>query len=336
MKGRARSILIAVAVLLSMSVAPGAVQARDPNAGNDADTVSTAISNVAPNNDGVTILTPRKASDGTYGTSGAAVSVTIPADAGGVVVLRRNAQSVHSGVQIGLPANANRAVASQAHDGTVAYSGDNSTTAVQALGSGVRILTVIESNSAPTEFVYAVGAPSGRLSLQPDGGVWVLGADGSLLGGFMKPWAKDHNGADVPTRFDIRGNNLVQVVDHQSPSVVYPVVADPYMFIDLIDHATYVYHSGYGGTLQVFPTPWGRINYTIPVGAFAWDELSTKYPYYVQVNANGMRDQLICHWVIAAHWINHPSYNLDYWRPDVGFAQTVNANCNPGGSVWFD
>jgi hypothetical protein len=46
-----------------------------------------------------------------------------------------------------------------------------------------------------------------------------------------------------------------------------------------------------------------------------------------------MRDQLICHWQLA-FW--RDTYNLDEWRADVGYPQTVNSNCNPGGTKWFD
>ena len=52
---------------------------------------------------------------------------------------------------------------------------------------------------------------------------------------------------------------------------------------------------------------------------------------------NGMRDQLICHQQIVA--IKDPgkaTWNIDEWRPDVGYLQTVNASCNPGGAKWFD
>jgi hypothetical protein len=70
------------------------------------------------------------------------------------------------------------------------------------------------------------------------------------------------------------------------------------------------------------------------IGAFAWDELYTKYKNIgLCCNLNGMRDQLICH-VQFAFW--RATFNLDEWRPDVGYLQTVNSSCNPGGSKWFD
>jgi hypothetical protein len=50
------------------------------------------------------------------------------------------------------------------------------------------------------------------------------------LGVIAAPWARDANGRAIPTRYEIQGTTLVQVVDHRRPGVVYPVVADPNLF----------------------------------------------------------------------------------------------------------
>lgn len=41
------------------------------------------------------------------------------------------------------------------------------------------------------------------------------------------PWATDANGNDVATHYEVVDGSLVQVVDHRSSGVAYPVVADP-------------------------------------------------------------------------------------------------------------
>ena len=42
------------------------------------------------------------------------------------------------------------------------------------------------------------------------------------------PWAKDANGKNIPTSYEISGTMLTQKVDHaQGDDVTYPVVADP-------------------------------------------------------------------------------------------------------------
>ncbi|MFE7196542.1 hypothetical protein [Microbacterium oxydans] len=63
---------------------------------------------------------------------------------------------------------------------------------------------------------------------------------GEVLGSFAAPWAKDSAGKDVPTRYELNGQTLTQVVDHDSSST-YPVVADP----------TYTTHVSYLSKAQV-------------------------------------------------------------------------------------
>lgn len=43
----------------------------------------------------------------------------------------------------------------------------------------------------------------------------------------LPAWARDANGVAVSTHFALKGNKLVQYVDHRQPGVAYPVVADP-------------------------------------------------------------------------------------------------------------
>lgn len=46
----------------------------------------------------------------------------------------------------------------------------------------------------------------------------------------------------------------------------------------------------------------------------------------------GMHDQFRCHWEFARVVApDKPSWNLEPWRPAVGYARTVAARCNPGG-----
>ncbi len=56
--------------------------------------------------------------------------------------------------------------------------------------------------------------------------VLLLGPNDELLTTFDPAWAKDANGAPVPTRYEIEGNTLVQVVDFTADTA-FPVVADP-------------------------------------------------------------------------------------------------------------
>jgi hypothetical protein len=76
------------------------------------------------------------------------------------------------------------------------------------------------------------------------------------------------------------------------------------------------------------------------VGLAGWNELYTKYGNVgsgIKFNLTGMKDQYICHQqVVAVVAPNKSSWNLDEYRPSVGYLATVNAQCNPGGQNIFD
>lgn len=123
-------------------------------------------------------------------------------------------------------------------DGVVAFAGDaGAATAVvptEEGDGGVQMLTVIAEPLAPTSYEYEVEVPDGgSVQLTDDGGAVVLDGAGELLLAVPAPWAKDADGAPVPTRFELSedGTGLVQVVEHASGEYAYPVTADPIWFV---------------------------------------------------------------------------------------------------------
>ncbi|MDR1428154.1 MAG: hypothetical protein LBJ08_10445 [Bifidobacteriaceae bacterium] len=92
---------------------------------------------------------------------------------------------------------------------------------------------------------------------QEEGGIVFRGSDGSLLGGFGAPWAKDVSGKDIGTHYELADGAVIQVVDIVAPDR-YPIVADPYLWIDLISSATWTHNSN-GWTLEVKPMTWARL-----------------------------------------------------------------------------
>lgn len=98
--------------------------------------------------------------------------------------------------------------------------------AVTPLATGTQVLIGIDSADAPTTYDFGVrGDVSPREA--PDGGVELVGADGSVVAQIEAPWAVDAEGRPVATRYELRGSTIRQVVDHRDRSVAYPVVADP-------------------------------------------------------------------------------------------------------------
>ena len=265
--------------------------------------------------------------------SGPGVTVSVPGQSHGKVSIAQLANGTRSTLRMALPSRVEIA-GRTSRDGTVVYDDVSPETslAVQATRDGVRIHSVLGSRDAATEFAYPVDLPKGaRMKALDGGGVLILGSGGALLGGFAPPWSKDSLQQAVPTHFEIRGATLVQVVEHRSGRFSYPVVADPYLGFDLISSARWAIHPQ-GRTFEVTPTGWSRTlagNYL--AGVLGWDELYARYRFGgLNTNLDGMRDQYICHQQFVA--IVAPlkgTWNLDEWRPNVSFPQTVRANCNP-------
>jgi hypothetical protein len=252
---------------------------------------------------------------------------------------------------VNLPVTKNTVDAKVSSDGSVVYSGYQQATdiAVQPFDDSVRILTVLNGTDSPSEYAYKVNLPTGgKIEKMENGGVLVLDSQGSLVGGFAPPWAVDNVGKKIPTHYDIRGNLVVQVVEHLGGNVSYPVVADPWLGFALIRSATWAYTpiKVYGRlipnqTLNVTPTLWARAQAGgyLP-GVAGWNELYAKYKNVgrgIKRNLDGMRDQYICHQqVVAIRLPTKSTWNLDEARPNLSYAATINASCNPGGPGIID
>lgn len=93
-------------------------------------------------------------------------------------------------------------------------------------GADGRILLVIGGPQAPTRYEFGTTLPEGAsLIPTPDGGVEVVDAAGEAIAFIEPPWAIDASGAPVATHFKVRGETLLQIIDHRGAE--YPVVADP-------------------------------------------------------------------------------------------------------------
>lgn len=204
---------------------------------------------------------------------------------------------------------------------------DGSTTSVVVKDTQLTVASILSDRNAPEQYSYDYSG-MGELRQDPsDGGVTVW-RDGVMVSGLYDPWAVDANGVSVPTRYEVNGSTLTQVVDHREGSYTYPIVADPsqtlpgsnsyYAKIILnIDSAT-------GTTIvSVYPAPnvnWSRLARSTGVQAYNNIVPST-------YESQKYHDQLVCHWVAAGYF--KTPWNLDSWRPNVGYPATVAAGCNP-------
>jgi hypothetical protein len=287
--------------LANDSVTRAGVAASTPASSTDDDSavISTASSN------GVTLSAPAQSSaDPETGET-----TTIPA----------------STVAMGFPFAAQAAAAHIESAGVVSYDNANhsSTVAVLKADSSVQVNSVLADATAPTTYAYPLTVPVGaKVALQPDGSVVVTDADGYPLGGIAPAWAKDSSGAAVDTHYELNGTLLTQVIS-PGASTTYPVVADPYMGINVIDHVKWVSRDKRGKTLFVYPTVWGRAMSGLDSANRAgWAEVVKKAP---SANTTNMWWQYECHSFFAAV---KPSWNLDSFVRRRSYNDSVQHKCN--------
>lgn len=257
--------------------------------------------------------------------SAAGTDVTYPSTTSDAIAVRTQVGDTEREYSIGIPTTGS---AAQQYAGLNAVSYDNedgSATVSSTRDDGsVVIGTTIDGASAPTEYSYPIavdGAPA-VLTVEDDGAVTVADTAGDVITHFLTPWAVDAAGTDVPTRYEVHGNVLTQVVQHANAT--YPVVADPtsskYFKKVVVDKTS----DKRGTIVHVYPGPGMP-----PVGRASGDSIFNDYKTLVSATYEGRkyRDQLVCHWANAGKF--KVPWNLDAWRPDVGYTRTVAAGCNP-------
>jgi hypothetical protein len=156
----------------------------------------------------------------------AGAGITLPVNPADGVTIETSTETI----QIGLPFADEAGDVAAVQPGAISYDNKNGSVTVPFLKSdgSLQVHTIIEEATAPTEYSYVVSIPEGG-SLTPisDGAVAVLGTDGNPAALVPAPWAKDANGVDVPTHYEIDGDVLTQIIDHTAAGIAYPVVADP-------------------------------------------------------------------------------------------------------------
>ncbi|PPG20591.1 DUF2599 domain-containing protein [Rathayibacter toxicus] len=188
--------------------------------------------------------------------------------------------------------------------------------------------------AAPGAYTYELRLPVGS-TLRPStsGVISILDAAGKWVGGVKPAWARDAHGNAIRTHYGISGTTLIQIVDLSPSGIAYPVVADPWFGVDLIDHVTWVLGDPqWGPTAQVYPTDLGRnqLGAGPEANEAAWGEALDKGDR-ARLDHNNLHDQFTCHFLGRIFTADKESWNLDSNRPDVGLAATIAANCNPQG-----
>ncbi|MDR0960102.1 MAG: DUF2599 domain-containing protein [Propionibacteriaceae bacterium] len=232
-----------------------------------------------------------------------------------------------SGIEISLslPHSETSSEALPVSSGILSYDNNQFKTVPVVKDDGsVQVNTIINSPEAPDRYPYNVSIPDdGTPSIGKNGEVVFTSSTGQFLGGITPPWAKDANGKSLPTWYEIEGYQITQVVDHSGLDVAYPVVADPWLGVDLFSYTGYNRKGGYLGQMTVSAklSAWGWSWYLSSTGGMltilndGWDELVSKRPQ--AASKPTLRHQYECHVAFgAAVWLAGQHWDLEKARPD--------------------
>ena len=157
------------------------------------------------------------------------ISISVPNDPSSkMTIAGRNGK-----VSVGLPFSGSASKAASSHAGTVAFDNKNgsSTTPIVRKDGSTQINTVINNANAPKRYAYKMQVPEGA-KIQRAGSSVLVTKGKKMVAGIAPAWAKDAKGKSVPTHYEVKGSTVTQVVDHGS-QYAYPIVADPWMGVDL-------------------------------------------------------------------------------------------------------
>lgn len=240
--------------------------------------------------------------------------------------------SESQGVRVSLP-SAGGGDGEALRDGAVAHdNGDGSTTVpIPKADGSVQILSVIEGDEAPSAYRYGLELPAGvTVQRSEDGAIAIVSERGTLVVGISAPWAVDADGTAVPTRYEVDGSTLTQIVDHVGGGFAYPIVADPWLGIALYGTPTVTFPSG-GYSINVTPTAWGGSWSGVGNVGMWWahrDEVVSKLGASSWRWTTSIQEQFYCH--IAGYPLGLPQYNMESWRPLVYWETSpIVYQCNP-------
>jgi hypothetical protein len=346
-KWKSKAIALGFALTSLMATSGAAAQAVETNTGIGVETALAAVTSINDTSQANDVLKQvAEVATDAQGISAidakvSGVSITLPTDPSNSVVMQ-SASGVSLSIDLPKGESADNNVVLQT--GAVAYDANDgsSTAAIVKTDGSIQFSTVIENEHAPSTYTYDFSS-SATLTFTVDpqtGSVSVTDTNGKWVGGIAPAWAMDSKGKKVETFYTLEGSSLTQHVDFTQPGVTFPIVADPWLGMTLVDHTSWISNPPVGPTLQVFPTPFARSQGFIstPVNPVSmsifesfWTETLSKTATtgHPTANTGTMYVQLACHFYFVSKVApNKPSYNLDTNRPYLPLLALATVNCN--------
>ncbi|MDQ1112497.1 hypothetical protein QE418_001945 [Microbacterium testaceum] len=245
-------------------------------------------------------------------------------DTGKVTISTENGDAV---IDVTLPEASARA--SVVNGVAVLDQSDNSAIVPVPQDNGsVAIHSVLNDSSAPDSYAYTFDLNPGDelVSAGEGGGFGIFTADGGIRVLGAAPWAKDANGVEVPTRYELVGNQVVQHVDHHAAEYAYPIVADPYMGNALVQGHRWETSTRILVTPTTYARGWAGNFHWVTVGEAGFSELVSKQigSQVGRLN-NAAKGQYICHVGYAPF---KDTWNLETNKADRALQNWVVSGCN--------
>ena len=213
--------MLAVVVFTATMVSPANADDSSPD---EAENIAGHVEQVAPEAE---LSEPGEIKDGQVRTSVGEIESAVPLSAEDDIVVTAPVDDVTRVRRIELPSEVPVSDGVLTDDGTVVYAaedGSGDAVAVQTLADGsTRVQTVIGGPTSPHEFGYRM---DGYQPYQSDTGEVIFLNEAGDDVPVAAPWAVDADGKTVSTHYEVRGDELYQVIT-PGAGTVYPVVADP-------------------------------------------------------------------------------------------------------------
>lgn len=321
-----RLIVAAAAISVLVWTAPGAASANDAQVDDESvDSQIEAIASVRPDALERVAATVTRSGDAVWYTdSFFDPSLGIQVDEGSATLSRASNTVILEGIvgpslMVEIESIDNASHFSTEGALSISNSAGISSLATIKDDASVQIISVIEGPEASEEIAYTLnGGMPFSAKTSESGSLALLDESGALLGFAATPWAIDARGADVPTRYEVRGEQLVQIVEHHGGGWSYPIVADPYMGKNLFTNFTYSVwpandqkhsfsKSAYGASIH------NPLNYWI-FTSYGWDEFRARTPGQNSINTS-VHQQFDCHAAGGYYDWAGATWDLEPWRP---------------------
>lgn len=198
---------------------------------------------------------------------------------------------------------------------------------VEPISGGVRQIVHIKNSSAPKFYDFPMELEEGQILTlnEQNGGANVTNQAGEKVMIIGFPWAKDAEGNDLETYYEIVDKNTLRQFIDFNEGTAFPVSADPvlcdginYNSISYADwHPVDYYDEGFKWSLRLVPTACGK-RYSRPTPWSSWEDVVNMTPDSEHWDKKYGTDQ---YWSMYNQYVCHtdfvPYYNLVMIIPGV-------------------